>query len=34
MTEYIIAFNDAWVPEHTAEELREKSKATRCWSQR
>jgi hypothetical protein len=29
MTEYLIAFNDAWVPEHTAEELNEKSKATR-----
>jgi hypothetical protein len=27
MTEYLIAFNDEWVPEHTVEELREKSKA-------
>lgn len=27
MTEYLIAFNDAWVPDHTVEELREKSKA-------
>jgi hypothetical protein len=27
MTEYLIAFNDEWVPEHTAGELREKSKA-------
>jgi hypothetical protein len=27
MTEYLIAFNDEWVPEHTDEELREKSKA-------
>jgi hypothetical protein len=25
MTEYLIAFNDEWVPDHTAEELREKS---------
>ena len=29
MTEYLIAFNDAWVPDHTPEELREKSKALR-----
>ncbi len=29
MTEYLIAFNDAWVPEHTIEELREKSRALR-----
>jgi hypothetical protein len=27
MTEYLIAFNDEWVPDHTVEELREKSKA-------
>ena len=27
MTEYLIAFNDEWVPDHTDEELREKSKA-------
>ena len=27
MTEYLIAFNYEWVPEHTDEELREKSKA-------
>jgi hypothetical protein len=26
MTEYLIAFNDEWVPEHTAEELREKTR--------
>ncbi len=30
MTEYLIAFNDEWVPGHTAGELREKSKATRA----
>src|SRR6476660_4278453 len=29
MTEYLIAFNDEWVPDHTAEELREKSRALR-----
>jgi len=29
MTEYLIAFNDEWVPDHTVEELREKSKAVR-----
>ena len=28
-TEYLIAFNDEWVPDHTVEELREKSKAVR-----
>jgi hypothetical protein len=27
MTEYLIAFNDDWVPDHTVEQLREKSKA-------
>jgi hypothetical protein len=27
MTEYLIAFNGEWVPDHTVEELREKSKA-------
>jgi len=30
MTEYLIAFNNEWVPDHTVEELREKSKATRA----
>jgi hypothetical protein len=30
MTEYLIAFNDEWVPDHTIEELREKSKAVRA----
>ena len=29
MTEYLIAFNEEWVPEHTLEELREKSRALR-----
>lgn len=29
MPEYLIAFNDEWVPDHTLEELREKSKALR-----
>lgn len=29
MTEYLIAFNDGWVPEHTDDELREKSRALR-----
>jgi len=28
MTEYLIAFNDKWVPDHTIEELREKSRVT------
>ncbi|MEU7993898.1 YciI family protein [Micromonospora sp. NPDC049060] len=28
MTEYLITFNDEWVPPHTAEEIREKSKAS------
>ncbi|MFF5178129.1 YciI family protein [Micromonospora sp. NPDC000316] len=28
MTEYLIAFNDEWVPEHTAEELREKARVS------
>jgi hypothetical protein len=27
MAEYLIAFNDQWVPEYTPEEIREKSKA-------
>ncbi len=27
MTEYLITFNDEWVPDHTAEELREKATA-------
>jgi hypothetical protein len=30
MTEYLIAFNDEWVPDHTDEELREKSKTVRA----
>ncbi|MFE0464777.1 YciI family protein [Kitasatospora sp. NPDC058965] len=30
MTEYLIAFNEEWVPDHTEEELREKSKAVRA----
>lgn len=30
MTEYLIAFNDQWVPEHTLEELRAKSTTTRA----
>ena len=30
MPEYLIAFNDGWVPDHTVEELREKSKAVRA----
>ena len=30
MTEYLIAFNDEWVPDHTVEDLREKSKAVRA----
>ena len=29
MTEYLIAFNDEWVPDHTDEQLREKSKAVK-----
>ncbi|SCG55841.1 YciI family protein [Micromonospora humi] len=29
MTEYLIAFNDEWVPEHTAEQMREKDAAVR-----
>ena len=29
MTEYLIAFNGEWVPDHTLEELREKSRALR-----
>lgn len=29
MTEYLIAFNDSWVPDHTDEELSEKSRALR-----
>ena len=29
MTEYLIAFNDEWVPDLTVEELREKSRALR-----
>jgi hypothetical protein len=30
MTEYLIAFNYDWVPDHTDAELREKSKAVRA----
>jgi hypothetical protein len=30
MTEYLIAFNDEWVPDHTVGELREKSRAVRA----
>jgi hypothetical protein len=30
MTEYLIAFNDEWVPDQTVEELREKAKAVRA----
>ena len=30
MTEYLIAFNDEWVPDQTVEGLREKSKAVRA----
>lgn len=29
MTEYLIAFNGTWVPDHTDDELREKSRALR-----
>ena len=29
MPEYLIAFNDEWVPDHTVEELREKSQVLR-----
>ena len=29
MAEYLIAFNDDWVPDHTEEELREKARAVR-----
>jgi hypothetical protein len=30
MTEYLITFNDEWVPDHTAEELREKATVARA----
>jgi len=30
MSEYLIAFNGEWVPDHTVEELREKSRAVRA----
>ena len=30
MTEYLIAFNDEWVPDHSVEELREKSQVVRA----
>jgi hypothetical protein len=29
MTQYLITFNDEWVPEHTAEQLRDKAAAAR-----
>src|SRR5215472_18544690 len=29
MTKYLVAFNDAWVPDHTADELSEATKRTR-----
>lgn len=29
MTEYLIAFNDEWVPEHTDEQLQDKARAVR-----
>jgi len=34
MPEYLIAFNDGWVPDHTVEELREKSRRAGRWRQR
>ena len=34
MTEYLIVLNDEWVPDHTAEELREKSRLSNRWWQR
>ena len=30
MTEYLIAFNEEWTPDHTDEELREKSKTVKA----
>jgi hypothetical protein len=30
MTEYLIAFNDKWVPEHTVEELNQKAKVAQA----
>ncbi len=30
MTDYLIAFNNEWVPDHTDEELREKSRAVKA----
>jgi hypothetical protein len=30
VSEYLIAFNDEWVPDHTVEELQEKSKVVRA----
>ncbi|WP_346533516.1 YciI family protein [Micromonospora sp. DPT] len=30
MTEYLITFNDEWVPDHTAEQIREKGVAGRA----
>lgn len=29
MTEYLIAFNDEWVPDHTVEQLQEKARTVR-----
>ena len=34
MTEYLIAFNGEWVPDHTDEELGEKSTAVRALKRR
>jgi hypothetical protein len=34
MTEYLIAFNNEWVPDHTVEELREKAGLAGLWWQR
>jgi hypothetical protein len=30
MTEYLVAFNGEWVPDHTVEEMRERSEAVRA----
>jgi hypothetical protein len=30
MTEYLIAFNDEWVPDHTIEQLQEKAKTVKA----
>ncbi len=34
MTEYLIAFNDEWVPDQTVEGLREKSEVAWRWWRR